>query len=207
MCFNKEVSIATYIIGMLGSIYLYKQGLIPEAIFYCCVVQMQLIEYFIWEHQSCQDIEINKNLTKLGILINHIEPIFLWVAIIVFSKKQLPNWVHQIMLGYIILSSIVTLHALNTVSCTTVTEDSGNHLNWQWNNIKYTGIYYLYFLFVLVVLSIYGLPNGKLHAIIVTVAFVVSVAIYYDYKSVGAMWCFMAAFAPWVIPTLYRINI
>lgn len=207
MCFNKEVSIATYVIGMLGTVYLYTQGLIPEAMFYFCVVQMQLIEYFLWKHQSCQDIHINKNLTKLAILINHIEPIVLWFAIIIFSTKHLPKWVHQVMLVYIISSVIVTLHALNTVSYTTVTEDSGNHLNWKWNNIQYTGMYYLYFLFTLIVLSIYGLSNGKIHAIIVTIAFVVSVVIYYDYKSVGAMWCFMAAFAPWILPTLYQINI
>jgi hypothetical protein len=207
MCFNKEVSIGTYIIGMLGSLYLYKQGLIPEAIFYCCVVQMQLIEYFLWKHQSCKDIQINKNITKLAIIINHIEPLILWAAIIVFSKKILPIWVHQVMLGYIILSVIVTLYSLKNVSHTTVTEDSGGHLKWQWNNIKYTGIYYLYFLLVLIVLSIYGLQNGKMHAILVTVAFVISFVMYYDYKSTGAMWCFMAAFAPWIIPTLYRVKL
>jgi hypothetical protein len=207
MCFNKEVSIATYIIGMLGSVYLYKQGFIPEAIFYSCVVQMQLIEYFLWKHQSCKDIQTNQKLTKLAIIINHIEPVFLWVAIIVFSKMQLPFWIHQVMFVYIICSVIITLHALNTVSHTTVTEDSGSHLNWQWNNLKYTGIFYLYFLFVLVVLSVYGLPNGKIHAMVITVAFIVSIAIYYDYKSVGAMWCFIAAFVPWIIPTIYRIKL
>lgn len=206
MCFNKEVSIATYIVGMLGCAYLYNHGFIPEAIFYCCVVQMQLIEYFLWKHQSCKDKEINKNLTKFAIIVNHIEPIFLWVAIIIYSKKVLPIWIHQVMLFYIILSVIVTLQALATVSYTTVTEDSGTHLNWQWNNIKYTGIYYLYFLFVVIVLSMYGLENGKMHAILVTVAFVVSIVVYYDYKSVGAMWCFMAAFAPWIIPTLYKVK-
>lgn len=204
MCFNKEVSIATYIIGMLGSVYLYRQGFIPEAIFYCSVVQMQLIEYFLWKYQSCKDVHKNKLFTKLAIIINHIEPIFLWIAIIVFSVKRLPIWVHQLMLGYIILSVFVTLYSLKNITYTTVTEDSGGHLNWQWNNVKYTGIYYIYFLFVLIALSIYGLPNGKIHAILVTVAFIVSAVIYYDYKSVGAMWCFMAAFAPWIIPTLYN---
>lgn len=42
MCFNAKVSLITYIIGMLGSYYLYQTNHKPEAIFYGFVIQMQI---------------------------------------------------------------------------------------------------------------------------------------------------------------------
>jgi hypothetical protein len=38
-------------------------------------------------------------------------------------------------------------------------------------------------------------------------AFMISKIIYDKKKVVGAMWCFIAAFAPWIIPTVYEYNI
>ena len=32
-------------------------------------------------------------------------------------------------------------------------------------------------------------------------------SIYDDKKSVGAMWCFAAAIAPWIIPYFYELNL
>lgn len=212
MCFNKEVSITTYIIGMLGSLYLYNEGHIPEAFFYGWVIQMQLIEFILWKHQECnnlsnQDIDstINKQVTRIGILINHLEPIVLWLAIIYFSNKKIPHWVHQMMLIYIILTVIPTTVAFKTTNCTTITKDSGNHLYWEWNDIKYTGPYYMFFLATLIILSLYGLKKGIINATVISLAFVISIILYYKTKTVGAMWCFIAAFVPWILPSLYKM--
>ena len=44
MCFNAEISISTYIFGMLGCYILYLNNFIAEALFYFTVIQMQLID-------------------------------------------------------------------------------------------------------------------------------------------------------------------
>jgi hypothetical protein len=59
MCYNKEVSITTYIIGIIGCINLYfNLNLKIEAILLAYVIQMQLIEYYIWDNISCNETNI-----------------------------------------------------------------------------------------------------------------------------------------------------
>jgi hypothetical protein len=55
MCWSKEVSISTYVIGIIGCVILYNKGYKIEALFYGWVIQMQLIEYFLWAFQPCND--------------------------------------------------------------------------------------------------------------------------------------------------------
>jgi hypothetical protein len=44
-------------------------------------------------------------------------------------------------------------------------------------------------------------------ASILTGGFMVSLSIYDKYKSVGSMWCFISALVPWIIPSIYKINL
>ena len=204
MCFNKEVSIITYIVGCIGCIILIRNKYMSEAAFFLVVIQMQLIEYFLWKNQTCNNININ--ITKLGIGINHMEPVILWLAILIFSKKILPKWVNAMMIVYI-LSAILYTIKINNNSCTTVTNESAPHLHWKWNNDTYGTYFYLFFLVTLIILSITGITHGYHLAILITTSFIISFIIYGKFKSVGAMWCFMAAFVPIIIPYFYKIKI
>ena len=67
-----------------------------------------------------------------------------------------------------------------------------------------SGIYYGIFLLALVLVSYYGLEKGKINSFIVFISFMVSYYVYRDKHSVGAMWCFMAAFVPWFLLFLYN---
>lgn len=210
MCFNAEVSIGAYLIGIFGCYYLYTKGLIAEAIFYAWVAHMQLIEYFLWKNQPCyQDSEItekNIKISKTGIIVNHLEPFILWGAILYFSAKKLPNTLNYFM----IIFAIITYNYVKSVykdKCTTIIEESKPHLYWEWNDTKIGGIYYIIFLFVLMILSIYGLNNGVKHATIVFIAYIISHIVYGKKRVIGSMWCFIAAFAPWIIPEIYKIKI
>ena len=204
MCFNSQVSLITFIIGSLGSIRLYNLGYKSEAYFYAWVVFMQLIEYFLWKNQECNNI--NKNITNAGMFINHLEPIILWLSILYFNENKLPSFVNAYMILYLILTYLYTKSLLknksknNKLDCTTVTEESKPHLHWQWNYSKYFSIYYTYFIGALVLLSLYGLDKGFSNAIVLLLSFGISFYIYSNRKAVGAMWCFMAAFVPWILP-------
>jgi hypothetical protein len=199
MCFNDRVSITTYLVGIAGCINLYfNYDLKVEAIFYGWVVQMQLIEYFLWNNQTCN--KMNEITTKTGVIVNHLEPVILWIAILLLSNKTLPNWINILMILYVIATIYYTKNIEKSkIKCTKVTKESNPHLYWGWNDSHYSGIYYALFLGCLNVLAIYGLEYGVIQAILITLSFTISGLIYQDTKSVGAMWCFIAAFTPWIL--------
>ena len=62
MCYNKDVSIYTYIIGLVSSYLLLtneKKSLKIIGCFFIVVIQMQLVEYFLWNNIKCN----SKNIT------------------------------------------------------------------------------------------------------------------------------------------------
>ena len=204
MCFNAPVSITTYIVGIIGCIILLKKKYTPEAAFFLVVIQMQLIEFFLWKNQSCNSTNIF--VTKLGIAVNHMEPVVFWLAILFFSEKKLPKWINYTMILYILAALFYTMNVNNTL-CTTVTPESSPHLYWKWNDMKYKNYFYVFFLFTLIALSITGLKYGYHMAIIVLLSFIISYIVYGKYKSTGAMWCFIAAAGPLIIPYFYKIKL
>jgi hypothetical protein len=103
---------------------------------------MQLIEYLLWENQSCNDI--NKSTTKIGVVVNHMEPIVLWMSILFLSTKELPNYVNLLMVAFVIITIFYTKFVLDD-NCTLVTPSSSPHLMWKWNYQEYTHIYYPFF--------------------------------------------------------------
>lgn len=217
MCYNENVSLGTYILGLIGCYNIYiNYDLKIEAIFLAWVVQMQLIEYILWENQSCNDI--NKNTTKFGVIVNHTEPIILWIAILLLSSKQLPLFVNILMTGFVIVSIFYTQHYFdnskinsknkytNNSECSLVTPKSKPHILWPWNLEKHHDFYYLFFLLCLNILLINGIDHGYHLALLTTISFTISKIIYTDKKVVGSMWCFIAAFLPWVLPYAYQIK-
>lgn len=213
MCFNEQVSLFTYFLGSIGSIILYNySSLKPEAIFYLWVCLMQLIEFFLWKSQNCINENTNTNghthtdhnttkqnllFTKLGIFINHLEPIIYWLAILYFST--LPSYVNYLMFIFIIVSSFYMKNILSHTYCTSVTKESYPHLYWKWNQGPFANIYYIYFLLMLILLSQHNKIYGNYHSSLILVSFILSYFIYKDSHVVGSMWCFAASFAPWAL--------
>jgi hypothetical protein len=147
--------------------------------------------------------EIGDNYTVL----NHLEPIVLWISILLFATQKIPEFVNPIMIFFIIATIVYTGYVIND-NCTLVTPESSPHLYWSWNNDnKYSKLYYSFFIIVLNILAISSMEFGFHFASILTRGYVLSYAIYNNYKSVGSMWCFFAAFAPWIIPFIYKINL
>jgi hypothetical protein len=227
MCYNENVSLFTYLTGMTGSAALLLKNKTPEALFYGWVVQMQLVDYFLWKNQPCQITEknkicnkdqlincnnTNKNVTKAGIIINHLEPLILFGGITLFSQQKLPLYVIILFCIFMIILYFYTVNIFNKSDkldktdnlCTTVSKESNPHLHWKWNGEDFNIIVYSLFLIILVLLSYYGLENGHINAILVLISFLTSWKIYGNKKSTGAMWCFMAAFAPWILYLIYK---
>lgn len=71
MCYNKESSITAFVVGIVLSVYLFTIGdkyLKTLSIFSGYIVFAQLIEYFLWDNQSCN---------KTNDIVSKIIPIYL----------------------------------------------------------------------------------------------------------------------------------
>ena len=107
MCFNKEVSLMTGIIGISLCIYLFIRNNPNDrfiSIAFIFVAGMQFIEYFMWIGQS--DNKINILATKLGFLL-------LWLQLVFLLSSFLGTlWIPKIIIVFAsILSLIVFLIA------------------------------------------------------------------------------------------------
>jgi len=62
MCFNSEVSLATYFTGLAGSYKLYKINKVSGIFIFSWVVQMQLIDHIIWKNSERLEDRKKKNM-------------------------------------------------------------------------------------------------------------------------------------------------
>lgn len=208
MCYSATASLSTYFIGSVGALRLYTLGYTPEALFYAVVVQMQLIEYILWNLQQCNNRRVlthNDTWTNIGTTVNHLEPVALWVAITWASCHVLPWYIHLFMIVFVAWTLCYTFETMRIPHCTRASRESGHYLYWHWNFETGHVLYYVAFLISLVLLSLYGLSHGIAHSVVVVTTFLISLALYGRHKSAGAMWCVFAAFVPYILPALYKM--
>lgn len=168
---------------------------------------MQLIEYLLWNHQTCDDY--NKNISVIGLLLNHLQPIILTILIYYYNNdlfKKNSKYILLFLIFYILMIYIYTIQYQSKDKCTLPNEF--NHLEWKWNLLPYNTIIYIYFLFFIMILSFLGFNSNKQRIFLVSfifLSFLISKYIYDKKRVVGALWCFYAVFLPFLWYTL-RIN-
>ena len=206
MCFTKEVSMFTFLTGMVGGIICFSYGT-PElkiiGLFFAFVSLMQFLEYLLWSHQICDTY--NKIVSKIAMIVNHLQPVVLYLLVKAYGKT---NKVMDLLLViYLIVISGYSKDYLmgdnysnstNSSYCTI--KDSHTHLNWEWNHQTNAEIVYAIFLICLVVFGM-GIPTKLYSMVFVVIAllsYTISSFIYSKTNSVGSMWCFFSAFAPFL---------
>jgi hypothetical protein len=202
MCFSPLASISTFLIGIIGAILCVSLGTPTDKLvgyFFGFVSSMQGIEFALWENQTCNDM--NKIITILGMVLNHLQPIVLSILILLLNN-DLSHTTRQV----IILSTIIYAITIAAYSYQFISDDDGctlkneyNHLEWDWNGMKYRDIVYVIFLFMLMMLFYIGTPNKKsgiLLSGISLISYLISFFIYKDKKVVGSLWCLFASFTP-----------
>jgi hypothetical protein len=129
-----------------------------------------------------------------------MEPIVLWISILLFSNKILPLQVNIYMVLLLLFTIIYTKKYLeNPIECTSPTHDSKPYLQWNWNRGNFSTYYYAIFLIGIILLAGYGLDNGIFQSIIYGLSFIISYYLFGKKKSIGNIWCFLAAFMPWLL--------
>lgn len=88
MCWSKEISLATFILGMAGVVYLYQRNGPNDrwiAIFGGTVVMIQLAEFFMWSDLACG--ATNKWASIFAMLVLVAEPVANMLGGIYFSSS------------------------------------------------------------------------------------------------------------------------
>jgi len=201
MCFSPLLSMSTFIIGIIGSILCLTLGSPTDKLvgyFFGFVSSMQGIEYLLWMNQECNDI--NKFISLLGMILNHLQPIILCILILLLNNNLSTTSKQIIILSTIIYSIVITIYSfqlLDDIKCTLKNEFK--HLEWKWNGMKNRNIVYIFFLLMLILLFYIGTPDknsGVILSIISLVSYLISYFIYKDQRVVGSLWCLFASFTP-----------
>jgi len=194
MCFSKEVSIGTFILGFLGSALVYSLNTKIDkilSILFFYIIFIQFIEFVLWTNTTCNII--NKIATITSIIVIATQPILL--ALLLLYNYNLSNK-NQLITLTIIYSIIMLIYNLQTKTICTL-KNSSNHLEWKWNYLYMHyfvyNMYIVYFLYV--VLSIPSNCNITLFYILL-ITYLISHYIYWETTNVGTMWCFFGAFIP-----------
>ena len=207
MCFNNEISIISYLIGISGCIILYYREYKIESLFYAFVIQMQLIEYLLWLNNSCN--WINKLITKIGIVFNHLQPIILYILIVYYNSninKYSLNFINFIIIFYFISTIAYLSYNYKLLNSCTVGIENKKELFWE---IQYGDFkkYYIIFVFTLILLILLGFnKHNYLNAYLIIMTYVISYIKYYNTKGIGTIWCLFAAYVPVLLNIVYSIK-
>ena len=202
MCFSPLASLSTFLIGIIGAILTITLGTPTDklvGLFFGFVSSMQGIEFALWKNQNCNTM--NKIMSILGMVLNHIQPIVLSILILLLNNDLSTMTKQIIILSTIIYAIVITAYSLQFTEdddgCTLKNEH--NHLEWDWNGMKNKTLVYMLFLCMLVFLFYVGTPDKKsgiLLSCLSLISYFISYFIYKDQKVVGALWCLFASFTP-----------
>ena len=185
MCWNAEVSIQSFGIGLLGIFLAAMTGTsVPTIIFYTTIVFMQLIEYIVWTYGSDPEINFYASLGGAGLLM--LQPIASIMAMSIGSYKV------PMLIAYLILGVITHVMDQDGRSLREryrmETESSIDtpHLIWKWLLPVPWFSLAVYFIFLIGPLLI-----TKQFDLTALVFLTLGFSIYSFGKGWGSMWCWI----------------
>jgi len=209
MCFSKEVSLFTLLIGTFGSFLVYTLGTIFDKIlglYIGYVSLMQGIEFVLWSHQTCD--AFHKHISFLGMILNLSQPIVFGLIILLINTKLKHRFsIIAIMLMYIIFAIHYCSKYSVGLRCTKPRANDP-HLVWNWTILESYRTAWAVYIITMMLLSILGMPTiflGVLVAFSLLFAMSLSIIIY-PRQDMGAMWCFFTAFLPLIYYVLRKVT-
>jgi hypothetical protein len=196
MCYTAQDSLNAYIINSISSILLYNVSKDAQykviSLFLLFVGQMQIFDYTFWKNQSCNTT--NKLATKLAIGFNHLQPVVLYLLQNLYGFKQ--SLLSIIIFNlYLFFGIFYNIEAFSSIDCTLPLKGI---MDWKWNKLYGSSVYYFFFIAYLVVASF----NFKTDSLKFLFAFLTLFTIVVANKtpvlnlSVGRIWCYYAALVP-----------
>ena len=217
MCFSKESSIISYLIGLVPSYLLLKSNNKYNkhiGLFCLTFIQMQFAEFLMWSDIKCQN-----NLNQYGSILAHLilclQPLSILIGAYYFKTTTIDQ---KLLLTLIFIYMIPFLMALyhhfvkKKVKLCSTTNERGQ-LIWDFNMSEKSGIYSLYSLFYfpgLFIVWLYLKDNKKgnvmfgllLSSIILSIINTKSFNEKTIFKDWESKWCFYAVIFPTIINIL-----
>lgn len=193
MCYNKEVSLISFILGTLINLFVllyYKNNVKIRTIciIWQWVLMMQLSEYLIWKDQNCGNL--NKVGTKLAMFFNLTQPIIVFIGLMLISYQ---SYTMKYIASLIILIYIV--YMINNIKnnkeyiCTKPSTKC-THLNLKWwNDFKKGGLIYCIALLGVILLLLRPLKLSLFVFFYILITLIISIIFYSCGQA--SMWCFM----------------
>ena len=197
MCYNQTISLLTFAVMAISTIYLIYRNYPNDrwvAIVFISAGLMQLLEYFMWKDQSCGIT--NHIATMLAFILLLIQPIATLIGAyyfgnLVFDRKKLAPiiWIYGIIIG------IFAINWINYASKKRLcSRPNGRHLDWDFKPMMkiFSFMYYLVFLLFFMSRPWY---LGAIVGILLTGSLLFSV-FYIQNPSWKSWWCFVVNFIP-----------
>ena len=213
MCFNSDVSLATFAFGSLTSIYIFynSKNVSNKAasIFLFFVSLMQLIEFVLWENQLCNTANKYASLSIVALLYMQVLVSMLIYYYLPYSKRSFSDNTYYILFT---IFTLTILYFLNDMSknldkiCSFKDKDScrlvWKPLEYMYNQSNILFILAVSLYFFLIKSSGYVIPNNSkfLKKYFVTIVLLFSVLYGIFYKGshfitiFGSVWCFLVVF-------------
>ncbi len=211
MCWDKQTSIITFVLGTavnIFNIFYFRTTVITLlSIIWEWILLMQLFEAIAWDSQpgpggSSNNCSKQNKLAANGALIANVtQPILLALALIAFTPVPLQNKVIAMTAIFAYICWLVyAMNQTQPFTCLKKGEDCDN-LNYSWW-AKFPGTAWIYMAIIPAVFLLLLRPMDLAWAAVIFIA--LSSAISYQFYGcgIGSVWCWFAAFAP-VLTGLY----
>jgi hypothetical protein len=191
MCWNKDVSIKTFIFTTIVMVLIWtskhKSQLFDSIFAYLFIFSfslMQLVEYFIWTSIETRNVELNQIASVFGwLLIRVAQPI---AALYLLPESY--TYLRNILLPTYIASLIGTTaykSMYNPIQFKTIV-GKNSHLEWLWNDLQGFEINNVLMYFICIGTLFIRFPIGVIGAMLLLLFSV----LYYN-NTWGSNWCYL----------------
>jgi hypothetical protein len=196
MCYSANASLGSLSISILGFLFLYYRNKPADRLVGMIIIGVSIMQ--IGEYLMHIDIDCKKGLNKTGSVIgmlSHslIQPLFAFLAVMLFSKNKLNNQVTLLWIILIIVSLTSNImywpktENLCSYKHECVDKSKGCQLYWPWFSSINVPLY---------ITTVFVLPiifsNIKNKAIWLTYIFMGPILLMYLYpKTASSIWCFL----------------
>jgi len=214
MCYNPTISILTFSIISLASLYLFFRNYPNDRWFACLFMSagiMQLLEFFIWIDTKCG--RLNHIASLLTYILLMLQPIIVLIAAyffgnITFNKKYLL----PVIFGYVVIFGIIIAIAIKKSCGIKLCTQPAKYLDWPLQKL-YSGKFLFYLSWALYFLAILILFFAKpiIPAIVIFVLLIGSLIFsiaFVKEASWKSFWCWIVNFIPiiYIAITYYKFN-
>lgn len=189
MCFNSEVSLTTFLFGMLSLIVIIiinndnKKPIIENKYLLIIIstTSMQLLEYFAWN--NLDNKKIIRILSIIGLLL-------IGIQITLINLFLLEGKTRIIFLFYIFICVLIFIITEVPKINFDMKRGKNSHLIWYWLDLP--------LIWIIIALSFYIFPaiiNINKHfifSISIIIMLIISLYFYFKYKTWGSMWCYFS---------------